>query len=80
MRKNCSFDCNILLNFEAEYGEFATSLRLLEHLFEQEKGRKVFETEWFFNLFLDVSQIWYFETIKIQIRKNNCDLETCRKS
>ena len=80
MRKKCSCDCENLLKFEAEGREFATFLRSLEYLFEQEKGRKVFETEWFFNLFLEVSQIWYFGTIKIQIGKNNWDLETCRKS
>ena len=45
MRKNCSCDRNILLKFEAEGREFATFLRSLEHLFEQEKGRKVFKTE-----------------------------------
>ena len=77
VRKNCSSDWEKLLKFQAEGQEF---LRSLEHLFEQEKGRKVFEKEWFFNLFLDVSQIWYFGTIQFQIGKNNWDLETCRKS
>ena len=37
-------------------------------------------TECFFNLFLEVSQIWWIRTIKIQIGKNYWDLETCRKS
>ena len=66
-------------------------------------GQNNLETECFFNLFLEVSQIWYISTgmsegLKIwrsilhplfrqlcgtvifQIRKNNWDLETCRKS
>ena len=59
MRKNCSCDYEHLLKFEAEEDkESATFLRSLEDLFEPEKDRKVLETECFFNLFLDVSQIW----------------------
>ena len=76
MRKNCSCDHEDLLKFEAKGREFATFLRSLEHLFEQEKGRKVFETECFYNSFLKVSQTWYFGTI--QIGKNNWGLETFR--
>ena len=55
LEKKCSSNREKLLKFEAEGREFATFLRSLEYLFEQEKGRIVFETELFFNLFLEVS-------------------------
>ena len=43
--------------------------------------KTIFETEYFFNLLLGVSQIWYIRIrIRILIGKNNCDLETSRKS
>ena len=35
-------------------------------------------TECLFNLFLEVSQIWWSRTIRIQIGKNYWDLKTCR--
>ena len=47
-------------------------------MFEQGEVRTIFETECFFNLFLEVSQIQYFGTIQIGIKK--LDLETYRKS
>ena len=47
---------------------------------EQRKVRTIFETECFFNLFLEVSQIQYFGTIQIGIKKKHWDLETYRKS
>ena len=48
VRKNCSSDREKLLKFEAEGREFANFLRSLEQFLV---------TEYFFNLFLDVSQI-----------------------
>ena len=48
------------------------------NLFEKGEVRTIFETECFFNLFLEVSQIQYFGTIQIGIK--NWDLETYRKS
>ena len=45
-----------------------------------DKEKIFFETECFFNLFLEVSQVKYIRTIRIQIEKNNWDLETCRTS
>ena len=38
---------------------------------------KVFETECFFYTILEVSQIWYIITIRIQIEKNNWNLPIC---
>ena len=59
--------------------------RIWDHennVFEQWKVTTIFKTECFFNLFPEVSQIWYtyIRTIIIQIGKNNWDLKTCRKS
>ena len=53
-------------------------LQSLEPFIQTSKGQlQFFGTEWFFNVFLEVSQI---RTIIIQIGKNNWDLETYRKS
>ena len=37
------------------------------------------ESECFFNLFMEVSQIWYSRTIRIQIGKKYWHFEICRK-
>ena len=61
------------------------NLRSLEQFIQTVKGqtvwlRTIFETECFFNLFLEVSQILYIRTIRIESGKYYWDLETCRKS
>ena len=66
------------LKFKAEGQEFAKFLRSLEQ-FQSVKGeRTIFETECFFNLFMEVSQDLIH--LIIQIGKNNWDSETYRKS
>ena len=45
-----------------------------------ERSEQFLVTECFFNLFLEVSNIWKFRTIIVQIGKNYRDLEICRKS
>ena len=49
------------------------------NLFKQWKVRIIFSKRMFFNLFLEVSHIKYIGTIKIQIGKNDWDLETYEK-
>ena len=73
MRKHCSSDQEKLLKFEAEGKEFAKILRSLEHeqFIQTVKGQNNFWEQKVFSLAL---------TIRIQIRKNYWDLETCRKS
>ena len=77
VRKNCSSDWEKIWKWNAESREFANFLRSLEQLIQVVKGQNNFWNRMFFNLFLEVSQIWY---IRIQTGKNNWDLETCRKS
>ena len=78
MRKNCSSDREKLLKFKLEGQEFTNILQSLEPFIQTAKGQlQFFGTEWFFNFFLEVSQI---RTIIIRIEKNNWDLETYRKS
>ena len=48
MRKNCSSDREIILNFEAEGREFAKILRSLEQFVRTVKGQNNFGTECFF--------------------------------
>ena len=79
VRKNDSTDWEKLLKFEAEGQEFARFLRSQEQLIRTVKAKNNFEKEYFFNLFLEVSQILYIRTIMFQIGKNNWDLETYRK-
>jgi hypothetical protein len=55
-------------------------LRSLEQFIGTVGGRAIFEKEYFFNLFMDVSQIQYVREIRIQIGKDNWDLATYRKS
>ena len=56
--KNCSSDREKLLKFEAEGREFAKKLRSLEQFIQTVKGQNnYFVTEYFFNLFLEVSHI-----------------------
>jgi hypothetical protein len=40
------------------------------------KGQKSFETEYLFNLLLEVSSDLYIGAIKVPIRSNNWDVET----
>ena len=49
-------------------------------IFEQWEVSTIFETDCFFNLFSEVFQFYCIRTIRIQIGKNNWDLETKRKS
>ena len=35
----------------------------------------IFEAEWFYNLFLEVSQVLWIRTVGIQIGKNDWELE-----
>ena len=69
VRKNCSNDREKLLNVEITSTIYLNS----------ERVRTIFETDCFFNLFSEVSQIKYIRTIRIQIGRNNWDLETCMK-
>ena len=56
--KKCSIDREKLLKFEAEGREFANFLRTLEQFIQAVKGPNNFlVTEYFFYLFLDVSDI-----------------------
>ena len=58
VRKNYSSDREKLLKFEAEGREFANFLRTLEQFIQAVKGPNNFlVTEYFFYLFLDVSDI-----------------------
>ena len=66
MRKNCSSVREKILKFEAEGQECAKFMRSLEQFIQTVNG---FETECFFNLYLEVSQIKYIRTIRIQIGK-----------
>ena len=71
MRKKCSSDREKLLKFEAEGQEFAKFLRPLEQFIQTVKGQNNFwVTEYFFNLFLEISHIKKIRTIIIQIGKN----------
>ena len=69
MRKKYSGDREKLLKFKPEGQEFAKLLRSLDQFIQTVKGRYNFETECFSNLFLEVSQIQYINTIIIQIVK-----------
>ena len=77
--KNCSSDWEKILKFEAESREFAKIWDHMNNLFKQWKVRTILVTECFFKLFLVVSQIYKNRTIIIQIGKNHCNLEICRK-
>ena len=79
VRKNCSSDGEKLLKFEAEGRESGNCLRSLEQFILPVKGQTNFYNRMLFNLFLEVSQNEYIRTIRIQIGKNNFDLETYRK-
>ena len=58
VRKNCSSYWEKLLKFEAEGGEFAKFLRLLEQFIQtSERSEHFLVTECFFNLFLEDSHI-----------------------
>jgi len=59
VRKNCSRDQKNFLKFEAEGREFAKFLRSQEQFIQMVKGQEQFlATEFFFNLFLEVSHIF----------------------
>ena len=58
VRKNCSSDWDKLLKFKAEGREFAKFLRSLEQFIQTVNGHNNFcVTEWFFNMFLEVSHV-----------------------
>ena len=58
MKKNCSSDRENFSKFEAEGREFAKFLRLLEQFIQTVKGsEQLLVTEYFLNLFLEVSHI-----------------------
>ena len=58
MRKNCSSVREKLLKFEAEDREFSNFLKSLEQFIQAVEGQNNFwVTEYFFNLFLEISQI-----------------------
>ena len=57
--QNCSGDREKLLKFEAESQKFAAILRSLEQFIWTGKSQNIFETECFFNLFLEISKIQY---------------------
>ena len=81
MRKNCSSDREKLLKFEAEGREFSKFFKITRTIYSNIEGSEQFlVTECFFNLFLEVSQILYIRTIKVDIGKNYWDSEICRKS
>ena len=80
-RKKCSSDQEKLSKFEAEGREVAkiTRTKITRTIYSNsERSEQFLVPECFFNLFLEVSQIWCI--IKILIRKNNWDSEICRKS
>ena len=56
VRKKCFNDQEKLLKFKDEDQEFANFLRSLEQFIQTVDGT-IFETECFFNLFLEISQI-----------------------
>ena len=64
LTNNCSSDREKLLKFETEGREFAKILRLLERFIQAVKVSTFFETEYSFNLFLEVSQIYNIRTIQ----------------
>ena len=51
----------------------------LEQFIQTERSLQFLKQNTIFNLFQEVSQIQYIRTIRIQIGKNNWDLETQRK-
>ena len=58
MRKNCSSDREKLLKFEAEGQEFKNFSRSLEQFIQAVKrSEQSLVTEYFFNLFLEVSNV-----------------------
>ena len=59
MRKNSFSDREIILKVEAEDGEFAKKIEVTRsNCSNSEKSEQFLETECFFNLFLEVSQIY----------------------
>ena len=79
MRKKCSSDQEKLLKFKAEGQEFAKKIKIIRTIYLHSERSENFLKQNFFNLFLKVSQIDTFRTIRIQGEKNNWDLETCRQ-
>ena len=58
VRKNCSGDREKLLKFKAEGREFAKKNWITKPNYSKnERSETVLETEWFSNLFLEVSQV-----------------------
>ena len=51
----------------------------LEQFIQTERSLQFLKQNTIFNLFQEVSQIQYIRTIRIQIGKNNWDLENQRK-
>ena len=77
----CEKNCFVIeKNFWISRLEVENFQKTWDHLLKQWKVRTIFDTECFFNLFLEVSQIWYIRKIQIQIGKNNWNSETYRKS
>ena len=76
--QNCSIDREELLKFEAKAKNLQKIWDHLNNLFKQWKVRTISGNRMFFNLFLEVSQI--YRTIIIQIGKKFWDLESYRKS
>ena len=78
VRKNCSSDQEKLLRLKAKNFPIFEITRTIYS--NSEWLEQFLVTEWFFNLFLEVSQISKNWTIIIQIGKKYWDLKICRKS
>ena len=61
VEKNCYSYQEKKMKFEAESREFAKRLRSLEQFIQTVKGQYKFWNRMLFNLFLEISQIWYLE-------------------
>ena len=69
------------MKFEYEGQEFAKKFDITRTIsLNRERAEQLLKQNAFFNLCLEVSQIYYFGTIRIQIRKDHWNLETYSKS
>ena len=79
VRKNCSTDWGKTFEIWGWRPRICRNFEITRTM-KQWKVSTMFETECFYNLFLEISQIWIIRKIRIQIGKNNLDSETYWKS
>ena len=79
VRKICTSDQEKKMRFKLNAKNLQKFWDYKNNLFEQWKLRTIFEIEGFNNLFLEVSQVKYIRTFRIQIGKNNWGLKHAGK-